>query len=170
MRLLVIPGSKNGGTAEIGRAIAQELRSHGLDVDVSQPDHIHNLAPYAGFVIGSAIYMGEWLPASTEFVAQNVGVISERPTWLFSSGPVGEAQPREPMQRGVVARLIEMTGALGHRMFGGRLDLERLSRSDAFVARWVGAEDGDDRDWDEISTWSSAIADHLLSLGPANIE
>lgn len=158
MRVLVSPASKHGGTAQIGRAIATTLRDNGVDVDVTQPEDIVDVTPYAGFVIGSALYMGSWLPAASHFVEEFGDGLRRRPTWLFSSGPLGEAKPEEPVSPSLIERLTELSGAVEHRLFSGRLELERLSRSERFIARWVGAEDGDYREWDEIESWATAIA------------
>ncbi len=161
MRVLVIPASKYGGTAEIGRAIAKTLREHRIDVDVSQPEHMFDLEPYAGHVIGSALYLGNWLPQARSFVEEYSEALRRKPTWLFSSGPLGPARPEEPMSDEVLAQLLAQTGATEHRLFSGKLALDHLSRTDRFVARWVGATDGDYREWDDIEQWANDIAKSL---------
>ncbi len=161
MRVLVSPASKHGGTAEIGRAIATTLRGEGIDVDVSQPADIHDLSHYQGFVIGSAVYLGEWLPAASAFVTQHSPVLTSKPTWLFSSGPLGEARPEEPVHPEVIEQLVTTTGAIEHRLFSGRLRLDDLGRTERFVAKWVGAPSGDFREWDQIGQWARAIASEL---------
>ncbi len=162
MRVLISPASKQGGTAEIGRAIAAALRARGIDVDVSQPEHLHRLEPYDAFIIGSALYMGKWLSEASDFVDEFDEVIRTKPTWLFSSGPLGDAAPKEPIHPDIADRLETQTQAIEHQIFGGRLDMEQLSRSDRFIARWVGAKDSDHRDWAAIEAWANAIADALL--------
>ncbi len=162
MRVLVSPASKHGGTAEIGRSISRILRSQGIDVDVAQPQDIHDLSHYEGFVLGSALYMGKWIPAATHFVDEHADTLRKHPTWLFSSGPLGDAKPEEPIRPDALEHLIATAGARGHRMFSGRLELSRLGRTERFVAQWVGAIDGDYREWDEIEAWASSIAMQLL--------
>lgn len=166
MRVLVSPASKHGGTAEIGRFIARKLRENGLDVDVTQPEDIHDLTPYAGFVMGSALYFGSWLPQAERFVDDHSRGLTRRPTWLFSSGPLGSNKPDEPIDEDRVEHLLAVTGARGHRLFGGRLESDRLSRPERFVARWVGLDDCDHRDWDEIGQWTNAIAATLQAEQP----
>lgn len=158
MRVLVSPASKHGGTAEIGRALASTLRSHGVDVDVTQPEDIRNLDPYAAFVVGSALYMGSWLPAAELFVDEHTDGLRRRPTWLFSSGPLGPARPEEPIDADHLAHLLEASQAIEHRLFSGRLERDRLSRPERFVAHWVGATDGDYREWHQIEEWATYIA------------
>jgi menaquinone-dependent protoporphyrinogen oxidase len=158
MRILVSPASKHGGTAEIGRAIAKVLRQRGIDVDVTQPEDIRDLSHYDGFILGSALYMGSWLPEAVTFVDEHAEGLKRLPTWLFSSGPLGDARPEEPIRPELVQHLVSATNALEHRLFSGRLDLERLGRTERFIARWVGAANGDYREWDEIAEWVHKIA------------
>lgn len=159
LRVLVSPASKHGGTAEIGRRIARVLRDNGIDVDVTQPEDIHDVTPYAGYIIGSALYMGSWLPATQHFVDEHRDGLRLKPTWLFSSGPLGEAKPEEPIHPDVRDALMSASNACEHRLFSGRLELSRLGRRDRFVARWVGAKDGDYREWDDIDAWTRSIAE-----------
>ena len=161
MRVLIVPASRHGGTAEIGRAMAGTLRTAGFDVDVAQPDQMFNLSPYGAHIIGSGLYYGDWLDAALTFVEENAEAIRSKPTWLFSSGPFGPATPAEPVQAGLVDRMMTLTGAVEHRLFGGRLDLARLPTKDRFMARWVGAADSDHRDWDEIERWTLGISRSL---------
>ena len=170
MRVLVVPASKHGATAEIGRAIARRLRANGLDVDVSQPEHLFDLSPYGAFVLGSALYLGKWLDRALHLVDEHADAIRARPTWLFSSGPLGEAKPDEPIHPDALEHLLATTGAIEHRLFGGRLELERLGRTDRFIAKWVGATDGDHRDWDEIDAWVDEIAATLRPAGARAID
>lgn len=158
MRVLIIPASRFGGTAEIGRAMARTLREEGLDVDVSQPDQMFNLSPYGAHIIGSSVYFGEWLDSAVTFVGEHAVEIRSKPTWLFSSGPFGPGTPAEPVRVGLIDGLLELTGAVEHRLFGGRLELDRLPTRERFMARWVGADDSDLRDWDEIEQWTKGIA------------
>ena len=41
-------------------------------------------------VLGSAVYAGRWLEPAREYAATHAGGLRTRPTWLFSSGPIGE--------------------------------------------------------------------------------
>jgi menaquinone-dependent protoporphyrinogen oxidase len=167
MRILVVPASRYGGTAEIGRFMATTLRQAGFDVDVSQPEHMFDLTPYGAHIIGSGLYLGQWIDRAATFVEEYGDGLRRHPTWLFSSGPLGPARPEEPVRADVVDKLMEATGAVEHRLFGGRLELDRLPRTDRFIAEWVGATDGDHRPWDEIEAWVLGIADRLRGdLGP----
>ena len=158
MRVLIVPASKHGGTAEIGRSLSTTLRGEGLDVDVSQPQDMHDLSHYDGFLIGSAVYLGKWLEEATDFIERNADTIRRKPTWLFSSGPLGEARPKEPVRPDVVEHLLDVSNAKEHRLFSGRIRIDRLGHTERFIARWVGATSGDYREWVQIEQWARKIA------------
>ena len=168
MRVLIVPASRHGGTAEMGRVMAATLRSRGLDVDVSQPEHMFDLSPYGAAIIGSGLYLGDWLGPARAFVDDHRDALRGLPCWLFSSGPLGDAAPEEPINEDLVDYFLDWTGAQEHRLFGGRLELDRLSRTERYIARWVGAVDGDYRSMDEVEAWAASIADSLLAGGAAS--
>ena len=77
-------------TEEIAEAIGHVLRAHGLEVDVKRMEDVDTVFPYDAFVLGSAVYVGGWLRSANRFLAEHEELISTRPTWLFSSGPIGD--------------------------------------------------------------------------------
>jgi menaquinone-dependent protoporphyrinogen oxidase len=166
MRVLVSPASTHGGTAEIGRVIASTLRRYGLDVDVAQPEHLHDLGHYDGFVLGSALYRGKWKAEALELIEDHAEVICSLPCWLFSSGPITDDEPIEPLGPDEEDRLRRLTNARDHRLFGGRLDVDRLSAPERWLARWVKVRSGDARPWKEIERWAIAIAAELTAGHP----
>ena len=90
MRVLVAYASKHGSTKGIADFIGEKLRQAGLQADVFDVGHAENLGDYDAFVIGSAVYMYHWQSEATKFVSRNKPILSSRPVWLFSSGPVGK--------------------------------------------------------------------------------
>jgi menaquinone-dependent protoporphyrinogen oxidase len=61
---------------------------------------------------------------------------------------------------------MEQTGALGHRVFAGKLDKAELGRLERTMVRAVRAPMGDYRDWDDIAAWAASIADSLSTMEP----
>lgn len=45
---------------------------------------------YDAVVLGSAVYVGRWLEPARELVDAHAEELAARPTWLFSSGPIGD--------------------------------------------------------------------------------
>lgn len=160
MKILVAAASRHGATFEIAERIGSRLRSAGHDVDVVRlPDSVE-VSGYGAVVLGSAVYMGRWLEAARELVQLNHQALSLRPTWLFSSGPIGD--PPKPGEEPVeVGELAAKVRAVGHRVFAGVLDRQRLGFAEKAVVRALRAPEGDFRDWVEIDAWATRIAEQV---------
>ncbi len=158
MKVLVTEASRHGSTREIADAIAEELRSSGLEADLRDADSVTSLDGYDAVVIGSAIYMGGWMAEAKQFVERFEAQLRERPIWLFSSGPLGSDDPQPAGDPALVPELIEQTNALGHRTFTGKLDRDSLGFGERMIAKMVHAPEGDFRDWDAIRGWAKEIA------------
>ena len=92
--------------------------------------------------------------------------LSERPVWLFSSGPLGEpAKPEAPPTD--AAEMLEATGARDHMVFPGNLDKHRLGLAERAIVAAVKAPEGDYRPWAEIDAWAGRIAAALAT--PARV-
>lgn len=157
-RILVAAASKYGATQEIADAIGGVLAATGAQVDVKPVEEVSNLAGYDALVLGSGVYMGNWLESARRFVSEHREEIAARPTWLFSSGTVGDP-PVPSRDRAVqTGPLLSQTKAKEHRLFGGRLEKARLSTSEVAMISTVHAEMGDFRDWEEIEAWATEIA------------
>jgi menaquinone-dependent protoporphyrinogen oxidase len=172
MNVLVAYATRLGSTKTIAERIAGRLETHRLAVVVRPVDVVDALTPYDAVVIGSAVYAGQWLAEATGFVSDLEAALLARPTWLFSSGPVGRmAASVEPVRPAEVLEISAAVHAKGHRIFAGALDRRTVDGSDLgfadrFLARHFVAE-GDYRDWDEIDAWADEIASDLTAT-PAN--
>jgi menaquinone-dependent protoporphyrinogen oxidase len=163
MKVLVSAASRHGSTAEIAQAIARQLIESGLEVAIIPPDEMTDLAGYDAVVLGSAVYLSRWLPAAREMVDRLAEQLTTRPVWLFSSGPIGDT-PKPDQDHVDVARMVAATGARGHRTFAGRLVHADLRPTERAVIALLRVPDRDDRDWDEITSWSRLIARELLAV------
>ncbi len=163
MTVLVAAASKHKSTMGIAEAIAAELRTMGYDVDVARIDDSLRVDHYAAVILGSAVYMGKWLPDATEFVARYERTLREKPVWLFSSGPLGWDDPIPSSDPDGAADLTVKTGARGHEVFVGRLDKHDLGFVERLATRVVKAPEGDFRDWTAIRAWARGIG---TGLGP----
>lgn len=157
MNILVAVASKHGSTREIADVIAQELRAAGHTAEVRNVEEAPTINRYDAAIVGSAVYMGNWLPEARQYVEQNRERFAGMPVWLFSSGPLGEdPQPKGDPEG--LDRLMEQTGARGHQIFVGRLDKSELGLGERLIVRAVKAPEGDFRDWDAIRAWAREIA------------
>ena len=116
---------------------------------------------YDGVVVGSAVYMGNWIKSARAFVEGHAGALATVPTWMFSSGPIGNPPKPDAGTAVKVDDLVAAAHAREHRVFAGRLQLSRLGLVQRTIARTVRSREGDYRDWNEIQAWAASIADDL---------
>lgn len=156
-RVLVASATRHGSTTEIAEAIGAELRADGLDVDVRQMHEVDTVYPYDAYIIGSAVYMGSWLRDARHFVDEHFELLSTRPLWLFSSGPIGEP-PSAGAETFDATDLKADLHAVDHALFDGKLDHHVLRLGERALARAMRVPDGDFRNWDTIRHWADEIA------------
>jgi len=152
MTVLVSYASKHGATTEIAEALGRDLCARGVDAEVRSADEVDGVSRYDAVVLGSAIYMGKWLPDALRVAEQCDG----RQPWLFSSGPIAGAPVAPPPDVRVAAR--------DHRVFGGKLDRGSLSFAERAITRFVKAPDGDYRDFAAVAAYADTIAQSIASF------
>ncbi len=162
MKVLVTYGTKRGGTAGIAETIADELGHEGLEVDLMPAERAGRPDGYDAVIIGGALYGNRWHHAASHFVRHNYGSLRRRPTFLFSSGPLGEAfsghnAPPVPEVRLLGARI----GAQGHVTFGGRLEAHPHGVMARLMADTLA---GDWRDQEEERAWARDVAARIKQL------
>lgn len=192
-RVLVVYGSRHGGTQGIAERIGEVLQTRGLDAVVAAADTVSatDIDAADAFVVGSGVYMGRWLDEPLEFMKRNVETLATRPLWLFSSGPLPgsskDKHPDDPIENALgpddgpgsggrkqIEALSAATGPRDHHVFMGRYDPddeaknlpERFMKS--FMRVIPAVRDvlpaGDYRDWPAIEAWAETIATELRRL------
>jgi menaquinone-dependent protoporphyrinogen oxidase len=162
MTVLVTAASEHGATREIAARISHDLTEQGLEVELKKPEDVHELSQYDAYVVGSAIYLGQWLKPATSFVGAHADELAQRPTWLFSSGPiVGDPPEPDPHDAAKGDALAEAVHAREHKLFAGKLDRSKLNWCERIAVRAAHASEGDYRDWQAIDEWAAAIARDL---------
>ena len=182
-KVLVVYGSRHGGTEGIAQRIGEVLRAQGLAAQVLPADMVaaEDVRDTDAFVIGSAVYMGHWLKEPIEFLETFPTALRSRPVWLFSSGPLpGSTRSKDPGDpltdalgptagpgsggRKKIDELAASIGARDHQAFLGRYDPDDPPRSfpERFVRMLPMAKGvlphGDYRNWPDIEAWALEIA------------
>ncbi|HLO35971.1 MAG TPA: flavodoxin domain-containing protein, partial [Candidatus Deferrimicrobium sp.] len=129
---------------------------------------------YDAFVVGSAAYMFHWLGDATTFVRHNRNLLAQRPTWLFSSGPLGtdtvDKEGRDVLVVSAPKEFEELHDAIhprGEQVFFGAYDpaAKAVGLAERFMSLMPAARDalpnGDFRDWPAIDAWADEIAHEL---------
>jgi menaquinone-dependent protoporphyrinogen oxidase len=170
MTVLVAAASGHGSTAEIAAWIGAELAENGLEVEVRDLGEVTDLERYDALVLGSGVYLGQWLRTARSFLDEHATELAQRPTWLFSSGPiVGDPPPADDpnaLRADLVETLLEATHAREHKLFPGKLDKSDLSWCERIAVRCAHAREGDYRDRHAVEEWADAIA---RDLQPAEV-
>jgi len=161
-KILVTYGSKYGATAEIAEKIGAVLSSHNFEVDVISADNISELSGYDAAVVGGGVYVGRWYKPAARFLKKQARMLTRIPVWLFSSGPTGEGDPVSLLDGWTFPKNLQASAdqinPRGIAVFHGSINLEKVSGLDRRMLKTVGAEAGDFRDWQAITTWAEDIA------------
>jgi len=79
MKVLVCVASKYGATAEIARAVADVLAERGCEVTVIPSEEVGAIEEFDAVVLGSAVYMGQWMKPARELVERSSAALAARP-------------------------------------------------------------------------------------------
>ena len=174
MLILVAYATRHGATRGIAERVAERLRAHGFDAEARPAAEVRDATRYDAFVVGAAAYMFHWLGDATKLVRRNRAVLAERPTWLFSSGPVGtdtvDKEGRDVLVVCVPKEFAELRDAIhprGEKVFFGAIDpaAKPIGLAERLVSLMPAARGafpkGDFRDWPAIDAWADAIAHDL---------
>ena len=180
MIVLVAYASRHGSTQEIAERIAARLRAAGVDAVARPAASVGDAAAYDAFVVGGAAYMFHWLKDATRFVNRNQALLAARPTWLFSSGPIGtdtvDKDGRDVLETTIpteFAGLREGIHPRGERVFFGAIDAAArpIGLAERLVSLMPAGRTaipvGDFRDWPAIDRWADEIARELVPAAAA---
>ena len=153
--ILVAYATKHGSTREVAEAVAETLQERGLGVETLPAARVGDVSPYAGVVVGGAIYMGRWHPDAAAFLEQHRHALATMPLAVFGMGPrtMEEHDADESRSQLVMALAkVRELNPSAVAVFGGVIDphvlrfpLNRLPASDA-------------RDWAAIRNWATEVA------------
>ncbi len=158
-RVLVTYASKYGSTGGIAEAIGRELCNPSVSTDVALIKNAVNLSSYRAVVIGSAIYMGKWMPEAVDFVKENKDYLRQVPVAYFLVC-MTLAQPTEKNRTKVLSYMDPLLEAvpeikpIGIGTFAGALDYKNLSWLNKKIMKSKGSPEGDFRDWNAIRVWA----------------
>lgn len=168
MRILVAYASEHGSTAQIAQVITEVLQRNALEATLKRIDDVKSIREYDAVVVGSAIYMGHWLPQAKKFLYANALELAAIPVWVFSSGPTGKGSTLDLLNGAIVPpdlrRIIDEIAPLDIVVFKGRLDLRRVTKAEKAILKAIGVPSGDYRDWKRIRAWAQNVALKLATL------
>jgi menaquinone-dependent protoporphyrinogen oxidase len=139
--------------------VADGLRQEGFTVDVIPARAAKDVDRYQAVIVGGALYAFRWHRDARRFTKRHTRQLRQRPTWLFSSGPLdGSATQKDiPPVKGVKA-LMDRVDARGHVTFGGCLAPDAKGFPASAMAK---KNSGDWRDPEQVRTWTHQVATQL---------
>jgi menaquinone-dependent protoporphyrinogen oxidase len=158
-RVLITYASKYGSTGGVADAIGKEICSKDVTADVVLIKNAINISSYQGVVIGSAIYMGKWLPEAVDFVKKNRGILRQVPVSYFLvcmtlSHPTKENLAKVLAYMDPILKAVPEVRPVGIGTFAGALDYSNLSWLNKKILKSKGTPEGDFRDWNAIRAWA----------------
>jgi menaquinone-dependent protoporphyrinogen oxidase len=161
-KVLVAYASKYGSTGGVADAIGKELCNRGAAVDVCMLKNIGDLNPYRAVVVGSAIYMGKWMPEAVDFVERNRGILGQIPVVYFLVC-MTMRDPTQENRRTVVTYLdpvlkeVPQVKPVEIGTFAGALHYSNVSLPWKVFLKLKGVPEGDFRQWDVIRAWATRL-------------
>jgi menaquinone-dependent protoporphyrinogen oxidase len=153
--VLVAFGTKHGSTRDVALAVAETLQELGLEVETLPAARVADLSPYAGVVLGGAIYTGRWHPDAVEFMERHRRALAVMPVAVFGMGPRTMDEHDQASSLDQLAKSLAKVPEIDPyavAIFGGVIDPASLR----FPFSRMAASDA--RDWDAIRRWAREIA------------
>jgi len=158
-RVLVTYASKYGSTGGVADAIGEELCSKEVAADVLLIKNVSNISSYQAVVIGSAIYMGKWMPEAVNFVEKHKDILRQVPVAYFLacmtlSHPTDEKRGKVLSYMDPIIKAVPEVKPVAIGTFAGALDYNNLSMLNKKILKSKDTPEGDFRDWNAIRTWA----------------
>ena len=175
MNVLVIYGTRWGGTAEVAQKIGQTLTQEGCTVEVlNAKKNQKKLESYDLFIIGTGMRADKWTKETLVFLDKNTTILQNKKTALFVSCQMAdreEPEIREKAKKQYLQDIAERYGLkpIAYGFFGGFLDFNQshgiivdvMVRVNRKSLRKNGLDTSkvhDTRDWKTIETWAREVA------------
>jgi menaquinone-dependent protoporphyrinogen oxidase len=82
IKILVTYASNSGSTADVAKAVMQEIQKSGAQVDLLPIAEVRELASYSAVVLGAPMIMG-WHRAALQFLHRNKKTLAKMPLAVF---------------------------------------------------------------------------------------
>lgn len=162
-KVLIVYDSGFGSTEEINHALAAEMSSSGVQVEIQATEVARAPQKDEAVIIGSPIRYDRWLPSVRYYATYYQEILSKIPVAYFytclslvrgASSPIDDKQIYDDA-------LLDMNTKISPIMvagFSGTLKLDIMPWYYRFPLKWIaqfkGVSAGDYRDWRMIKNWA----------------
>lgn len=167
-KILVTYDTKHGATSIVAKKIFDTLCDNAT-VDLV---FVENLDPgdipaYDAIVIGSPIYIGQWLPGINKLLRRHHAAIEQIPsaffvtcTYIANDTPDRQAYAKETYIEKNLSKYPAIV-PVDMGILGGEFEYAELYPMERFLMKLAGFEEGDFIDDAKIGAWATGFADKL---------
>jgi len=166
-KILVAYASRAGSTGGVAGTIGEALCNGGATVDVRLAKDVTDVSAYRALVVGSAIYMGNWMSEAVKFVESHRDALSRVPVAYFTvcltlKDDTDENRRTVAAYLDPVLEKVPEVEPVTVGLFAGALDYSKLSFLYRTIAKKMSGPEGDFRDWEAINAWAGQVHDRLI--------
>jgi menaquinone-dependent protoporphyrinogen oxidase len=109
--------------------------------------------------------MFQWRGDAMAFLKKNWKTLAGKPTWVFSSGPLGKGDPVEIVKdqrfQKTLEPILTQIKPRSVTVFHGAINMNKLNFLERAMMKRMPDQQGDSRDWNAIDVWAKQIAAEL---------
>jgi menaquinone-dependent protoporphyrinogen oxidase len=130
-KVLLVYGTRWGGTIDLAKKIADTLRSENFLVDAfNAHDKLPNVQDYEVVIVGSGIRADQWTKESLTFLEKTAEALREKKTALFVSCSMVDRVEKEVREEAKDAYLMKVAQKYGlkpiaYGFFGGIMNMKQ---------------------------------------------
>ena len=161
-KILLAYGTASGSTAEVAQAIAEEMQTSGVVVDIKPVEAVRDITGYNAVVLGTAVRMFRILGKTRRFLRKHRKALSQVPVAYFLVClTMGEETPENIQKATNYAKpMVNIKAPVSLGLFGGCVDHEKLT--DFFGKSMKSVPEQDHRDWEKIQGWARETLPKLI--------
>ena len=163
-KVLITYGTAAGSTAEVAKAVGEEMEKAGAVVDVKPVEEVEDLEGYDAVVVGTAVRAFRILSNTRRFMRKHKRALNQVPAAYFLVClTMGEDTPENVKQAiGYAKPMIKIKEPVDLGLFGGCLKHDALTG--VFAKAMKNVPEQDHRDWDKIRAWAGETLRKLVDM------
>ncbi len=162
-KILVAYASRAGATSGVAEEIGKTLCADGVKVDVRLAKDVQDVSEYQAVVIGSAIYMGQWMKEAVQFVEKFQTELNQKPTayFLTCTTLMNDTEENRKTVSAYLDPVRQIVQPVEAGLFAGALNMKKLPLLYRLISKGMKAPEGDWRNWDAIRAWGKGLVPAL---------
>jgi len=158
--ILVTYATTHGSTEEVADAVAKELRSQNLEVELANCKNVRSVDPYEAVLLGVPLYMFRLHGHARRFLARQEDSLKNMPVALFVLGPFHDDEKEWNDARSQLDKELgkyPWLKPVSQKLFGGKFDPDNMRMPYKMLPALKKLGEGDIRDWDAIREWANTL-------------